>query len=91
MDWQWAPGLVRPDHPWMSLCGCVRLPSLAKAGIPTMGPRLWGVLREAGLRPVGLIGIQSQCGPDDPAAVALAYGVLRAVAPLIERAGGGHR
>jgi SAM-dependent methyltransferase len=59
--------------------------AFAKAGIPVTGPRLWGLLQEAGLRPLGMIGVQPHFGPGDPAAVALAEGVLRAVAPLIER------
>jgi hypothetical protein len=31
--------------------------AFAKAGIPSIGPHLWGVLREAGLRPLGMIGV----------------------------------
>ncbi len=37
--------------------------------------------------PAGMIGIQPHFGPDDPAAVALLAGVIRTVAPLIERTG----
>jgi len=58
-----------------------------KTGVSAIGPRLWGVLRDAGLRPLGMIGVQPHFGPDDPAAIALAEGVVRAVAPLLERAG----
>jgi SAM-dependent methyltransferase len=61
--------------------------AFAAGGIPVIGPRLWGLLREAGLRPLGMIGVQPHFGPDDPAAVALAEGVIRAVAPLLERIG----
>jgi SAM-dependent methyltransferase len=62
--------------------------ALAKGGIPSsLGPRLWAILREAGLRPLGMIGIQPHFGPDDPAAVALLAGVIRTVAPLIEHTG----
>jgi SAM-dependent methyltransferase len=60
---------------------------LAKSGIASIGPRLWDVLRDAGLQPLGMIGVQPHFGPDDPVAVALAEGVVRAAAPLIERAG----
>jgi hypothetical protein len=34
-----------------------------------------------------MIGIQPHFGPEDPAAVALLAGVIRTVAPLIERTG----
>ena len=61
---------------------------LAKGGIhPSLGTRLWAVLGEAGLRPLGMLGIQPHFGPDDPAAVALLAGVIRTAAPLIERTG----
>ena len=45
------------------------------------------MLREAGLRPLGMIGVQPHFGPDDPAVSALLAGVLRTAAPLIERTG----
>jgi SAM-dependent methyltransferase len=62
--------------------------AFAKGGIqPSLGARLWAILREAGLRPLGMIGIQPHFGPDDPAAVALLAGIIRTAAPLIERTG----
>jgi SAM-dependent methyltransferase len=60
--------------------------AFAKGGIqPSLGARLWAVVREAGLRPLGMIGIQPHFGPDDPAAAALLAGIIRTIAPLIER------
>jgi SAM-dependent methyltransferase len=60
--------------------------AFAKGGIqPSLGTRLWAILREAGLRPLGMLGIQPHFGPDDPAAVALMAGIIRTAAPLIER------
>jgi SAM-dependent methyltransferase len=60
--------------------------AFVKGGIqPSLGARLWAVVREAGLRPLGMIGIQPHFGPDDPAAVALLAGIIRTIAPLIER------
>ena len=76
-----------PSTPLVSHAVAWLIEAFAKAGIPVIGPRLWGVLREAGLRPLGMIGVQPHFGPDDPAAVALAEGVIRAAAPLIERTG----
>jgi hypothetical protein len=61
--------------------------TFAKSGIPAIGPRLWAIAQEAGLRPLGMIGIQPHFGPEDPAAVALLAGVIRTAAPLIERTG----
>jgi cyclopropane fatty-acyl-phospholipid synthase-like methyltransferase len=62
--------------------------ALAKGGIPpSLGTRLWAIACEAGLRPLGMLGIQPHFGPDDPAAVALLAGVIRTAAPLIERTG----
>ena len=61
--------------------------TFAKSGIPPIGPRLWAIAQEAGLRPLGMIGIQPHFGPEDPAAVSLLAGVIRTAAPLIERTG----
>ena len=61
--------------------------AFAKSGIPPIGPRLWAIVQEAGLRPLGMIGIQPHFGPEDPAAVTLLAGVTRIAAPLIERTG----
>jgi SAM-dependent methyltransferase len=74
-----------PPTPLVSQAVAWLIEAFAKAGITAIGPRLWGVLREAGLRPLGMIGIQPHFGPDDPAAIALADGVIRGAAPLIER------
>jgi SAM-dependent methyltransferase len=76
-----------PSTPLVSQAVAWVVAAFAIAGIPAMGPRLWGVLQEAGLHPVGMIGVQPHFGPDDPAAVALAEGALQAAAPLIERTG----
>ena len=51
-----------------------------------LGLRLWAVLQEAGLRPLGMIGIQPHFGPGDPdaiAAIAMLVTAMRAVEPLI--------
>jgi hypothetical protein len=57
--------------------------AFARAGLVMLGPRLWAIVQEAGLRPVGMIGIQPHFGPGDE--VGLAYWVesMRAAAPLI--------
>jgi SAM-dependent methyltransferase len=56
------------------------------AGIEgALGPRLWTVLREAGLRPQGMIGVQPHLNAADGAAILA--GIVRTALPLIQRAG----
>jgi hypothetical protein len=44
--------------------------AFAEAGIqPALGTRLWVILQEAGLRPLGMLGIQPHFGPDDPGGI----------------------
>jgi len=76
-----------PASPLVSRAVAWLVEAFAKAGISPLGPRLWAILREAGLRPLGMIGVQPHFGPDDPAAVDLLAGVICTVAPLIERTG----
>ncbi len=74
-----------PATPLVSQALAWLVEAFAKAGIPTLGPRLWAILREAGLRPLGMIGIQPHFGPGDPAGVGTLTGIIRTAAPLIER------
>jgi SAM-dependent methyltransferase len=76
-----------PASPLVSQAVAWLVEAFAKAGIPPLGPRLWAILREAGLRPLGMIGVQPHFALDDPAAVDLLAGIIRTVAPLIERTG----
>jgi SAM-dependent methyltransferase len=58
------------------------------AGIdPALGPRLWAIHQEAGLHPVGMIGVQPHFGPEDPEGPAILAGIVRTVVPLMERSG----
>lgn len=62
--------------------------AFAKGGIqPSLGARLWAINREAGLRPLGMLGVQPHFGPDDPAAAGTLAAVIHTAAPLIERTG----
>lgn len=45
------------------------------------------MLRAAGLRPLGMIGVQPHFGPEDPDGAAILAGIVRTVLPLIERTG----
>jgi SAM-dependent methyltransferase len=54
---------------------------------PALGPRLWTIQQEAGLRPMGMIGVQPHFGPEDPDGPAILAGIVRTVVPLMERSG----
>jgi SAM-dependent methyltransferase len=54
-----------------------------KAGISFLGTRLWAILEEAGLRPLGMIGIQPHFGPGDEAGLAFLVEAMRVAEPLI--------
>jgi SAM-dependent methyltransferase len=73
--------LVSQSLSWLSK-------AYARTGVEAaLGPRLWAVLQDAGLRPIGMIGIQPHFGPDDPDGPAILAGIMRTVLPLIERTG----
>jgi SAM-dependent methyltransferase len=57
--------------------------AFAKAGMSMVGSRLWAILQEAGLRPVGMIGIQPHFGPGDEAGIAFLVETMRLAEPLI--------
>jgi SAM-dependent methyltransferase len=62
--------------------------TFTRAGIQTaLGPKLWSVLIDAGLRPLGMIGVQPHFGPTDPDGPRIFAGVVRTVLPLMERTG----
>lgn len=62
--------------------------AFSRLGMPAeLGPTLWNLEREAGLRPFGMIGVQPYFGPTDPDGLAVLTGVVRALLPLIERSG----
>ena len=78
-----------PTTPLVSQALAWVVEAFARGGIqPALGTRLWAILREAGLRPLGMLGIQPHFGPDDPGAITGGLaGVIRTAAPLIERTG----
>ena len=55
----------------------------ARAGLTMLGPRLWAIVQEAGLRPLGMIGVQPHFGPDDPVGIAFLVEAIRVAEPLI--------
>lgn len=62
--------------------------AFTRAGIQTsLGPRLWAILKDAGLTPLGMLAVQPHFGPDDPDGPAILAGIVRTSLPLIERTG----
>jgi len=57
--------------------------AFAKAGMSMVGSRLWAIVEEAGLRPVGMIGVQLHFGPGDEAGIAFLVETMRLAEPLI--------
>ena len=57
--------------------------AFAKAGMSMVGSRLWAIIQEAGLRPVGMIGVQPHFGPGDEAGIAFLVETMRIAEPLI--------
>ena len=59
-----------------------------RAGIqPALGSRLWAILREAGLTPLGMLGAWPHYGPGDPGGPALLAGIVGTLLPVIEKTG----
>ena len=55
----------------------------ARAGMVMLGPRLWAIVEQAGLRPLGMIGIQPHFGYGDEVGLAFLVESMRVAEPLI--------
>jgi SAM-dependent methyltransferase len=79
-----SPGYTEPGvtmlTPWLSWAG----EAFARAGLDAnFGRRLWAILEEAGLRPLGMIGIQPHFGPGDEVGIASIVENMRVSEPLL--------
>ena len=72
-----------PDTPFSIQVKSWVVEAFARAGLVMLGPRLWAVVQEAGLRPLGMIGVQPHHGPGDPVGIAVAVETIRLAAPMI--------
>jgi SAM-dependent methyltransferase len=72
-----------PETPYTTQVSSWMLEAAARAGVSGPGPRLWAIVQEAGLRPLGMIGIQAHFGPDDPVGLAWFTEAMRGFAPVI--------
>jgi SAM-dependent methyltransferase len=57
--------------------------AFAKAGMSMLGPRLWAIVQEARLRPLGMIGVQPHFGPGDEVGIAFLVETMRVAEPVI--------
>ncbi len=57
--------------------------AFSKAGISMLGPRLWAIVEEAGLRPLGKIGVQPVFGSGEEVGLAFLVESMRVAEPLI--------
>ncbi len=72
-----------PETPFAVQVKSWLVEAFAKAGMSMIGPRLWAIVQEAELRPLGMIGVQPHFGPGDPVGIAVAVENVRAALPLI--------
>lgn len=77
-----------PATPLVDRMGALISAAFDAAGTPqTLGPRLGCVFTNAGVRDVGLFGLQIYLAPNDPIGPALVSGVVNSLLPAIERHG----
>jgi SAM-dependent methyltransferase len=72
-----------PENAFMTQAKFWLVEAFAKAGMVMLGPRLWAVVEEAGLRPLGMIGIQPHFGPGDEVGLTCLVESMRLAEPLI--------
>jgi SAM-dependent methyltransferase len=72
-----------PENPLGTQVKSWLVEAFAKAGIVGLGPRLWAIVHEAGLRPLGMIGIQPHFGPGDEVGLAFLVESMRVAEPVI--------
>jgi SAM-dependent methyltransferase len=58
-----------------------------RAGMEHLGPRLWPVVEEAGLRPLGITGVQGYIGPGDEGGLVGVVEAVRSFEPVLAGTG----
>jgi SAM-dependent methyltransferase len=72
-----------PEFPMLTQQHSRTAEAMARAGLVLMiGRRLWAIAEEAGLRPLGMVGVQMHIGPGDEAALAATVEAIRNLVPL---------
>ena len=77
-----AGAYTEPEVPMSTQLHSWMVESFAKAGLTLIGRRLWAILEEAGLRPLGMIGIQPHVGPGDEVRLAAGVEAVRNLVPV---------
>ena len=72
-----------PDTPFSIQVKSWLVEAFAKSGVAFLGPRLWAIVEEAGLHPLGMIGVQPHFGPGDEVGLAFLVESMRVAEPLI--------
>ncbi len=72
-----------PETAFMTQFKSWLVEAFARAGMVMLGPRLWAIVEEAGLSPLGMIGVQPHFGPGDEVGLAFLVENLRVAEPLI--------
>ena len=72
-----------PENPLLTQVKSLLVESFAKAGMSMLGPRLRTIVEEAGLRPLGMIGVQPHFGYGDEVGLAYLMESMRVAEPLI--------
>lgn len=72
-----------PETAFMTQVRSWVVEAFAKAGMVMVGTRLWAILQEAGLRPLGMIGVQPHFGSSDEVGLAYLVETMRVAVPLI--------
>jgi len=72
-----------PENAFFTQVNSWLIEAFARAGLVMLGPQLWAIVQEAGLRPVGMIGIQPHFGLGDEVGLAYLVESMRVAEPLI--------
>ena len=72
-----------PETPEIAQLKSWLVEAFARAGLVMLGSRLWAVVQEAGLRPLGMVGVQPHFGSGDEVGLAYIVEGMRAAEPVI--------
>jgi SAM-dependent methyltransferase len=78
-----SPFYQEPEMPVLTQWGSWAIEAMARAGMAFNGRRLWAIAEEAGLRPLGMIGIQVHFGPGDELGLVDLVYRMRGIEPVV--------
>jgi SAM-dependent methyltransferase len=77
-----SPAYTEPESTMHTRLMSWMVEGFAKAGLTMIGRRLWAIVEEAGLRPLGMVGIQPHMGPGDEVSLAAGVEAVRGLVPV---------